>query len=89
MILLKPYSNIDFVLPLVEDMIQADPSKRPTMAEVVDRFSKIRSNLSRWKLRSRLALVNEAGSDKILRGIYHSFWAVYQILLRRAAMPNT
>lgn len=34
-------------------MVQEDPSKRPTMDEVVQRFKVIVDNLSAWKLRSR------------------------------------
>lgn len=45
--------------PLVKDMVQADPKQRPTMDEVVKRFSEIRRRLSWWKLRSR---INKEGS---------------------------
>ena len=37
---------------LVTDMVQNDPTKRPTMDEVVTRFSEIRGKLNTWKLRS-------------------------------------
>ncbi|KAJ7354603.1 hypothetical protein DFH08DRAFT_855393 [Mycena albidolilacea] len=40
--------------PLVDDMVQADPAKRPTIDEVVARFADIRRGLSGWKLRSTL-----------------------------------
>lgn len=39
---------------LVQDMVQDDPMKRPTIDEVVRRFSEIWKTLSWWKLRSRL-----------------------------------
>lgn len=53
--------------PLVADMAQRDPSKRPTMDEVVARFDEIRRGLSRWKLRSR---VIDHEEDMIERLIY-------------------
>ncbi|KAJ7268136.1 hypothetical protein B0H12DRAFT_995616, partial [Mycena haematopus] len=37
-----------------KDMIQGDPSQRPSMDEVVQRFSEIIHGLSSWKLRSRV-----------------------------------
>jgi hypothetical protein len=39
---------------LVADMVQDDPSKRPDIDEVVERFEVIRKGLSNWKLRSRV-----------------------------------
>ena len=35
--------GFEFLRPLVDDMTQADPSKRPTMDEVVERFNQVRS----------------------------------------------
>ncbi|KAJ6625325.1 kinase-like domain-containing protein [Mycena sp. CBHHK59/15] len=46
--------GFDFMRPLVSDMVNVDPKKRPTMDEVVERFEKIVSGLSSWKLRSRV-----------------------------------
>ncbi|KAF8134308.1 hypothetical protein EV363DRAFT_1131233, partial [Boletus edulis] len=45
--------GLGFMKPLVADMIQSDPSKRPAMDEVIARFDNICRSLSRWKLRSR------------------------------------
>ncbi|VDC04962.1 unnamed protein product [Peniophora sp. CBMAI 1063] len=46
--------GFDFMQPLVSDMMQDDPSKRPTIDEVVQRFEELRSTLSVDKLRSRV-----------------------------------
>ena len=40
--------------PLLDDMVQDDPSKRPSMNEVVKRFEEIVQGLTQWKLRSRI-----------------------------------
>lgn len=40
---------------LVADMVKTNPARRPTMDRVVARFSEIRSKLSTWKLRLRMA----------------------------------
>lgn len=72
----------------MKDMTQSDPSKRPTSAEVADRFSKIRSTLGGWKLRSRLVHKNEVGSDKILNDIIHFFRTTKYLVFLRPAIPS-
>ncbi len=51
--------GFEFMEALVTDMVQDDPTKRPTMDKVVARFSEIRGKLNSWKLRSRIARKNE------------------------------
>ncbi|KAJ7444789.1 kinase-like domain-containing protein [Mycena galericulata] len=46
--------GLEFMIPLIQDMMATDPAKRPSMDEVVVRFAAIKANLSRWKLRSRV-----------------------------------
>ncbi|KAJ6502068.1 kinase-like domain-containing protein [Mycena sanguinolenta] len=46
--------GFEFMRPLVKDMTQHDPSQRPDMDEVVQRFEEIVCSLSSWKLRSRV-----------------------------------
>ncbi|KAJ7680966.1 hypothetical protein DFH06DRAFT_1315695 [Mycena polygramma] len=50
--------GFEFMRPLVNDMIQADPTKRPQIDEVVTRFAEIQKGFSTWKLRSRVILVS-------------------------------
>ncbi|KAJ7091962.1 kinase-like domain-containing protein [Mycena belliarum] len=45
--------GFEFLDGLVADMVQEDPTKRPTIDDVVRRFSDIKAGLSKWKLRSR------------------------------------
>ncbi|TFK74321.1 hypothetical protein BDN72DRAFT_833673 [Pluteus cervinus] len=49
------YYGTDFLRPLIQDMVQDDPTKRPTIDEVVTRFEDICKKLGPWKLRSRPA----------------------------------
>ncbi|TRM59175.1 hypothetical protein BD626DRAFT_572768 [Schizophyllum amplum] len=46
--------GLEFLRPLVDDMVQAEPSKRPQSTSR-DRFETIVGELSTWKLRSRVA----------------------------------
>ena len=59
--------------PLIADMIQTDPSERPTMDEVVERFKAISGGLSKWKLRSRVHDLDESMLRRIFRATLH--WA--------------
>jgi hypothetical protein len=77
--------------PLVADMCQDDPAKRPKMDEVVTRFNEIVRNLSRWKLCSRVADVNEFRIMSFFRGI--PYWGrCLKYIAQRALsgpIPNT
>lgn len=56
---------------LVADMVHPDPKHRPTMDEVVSRFSDITKRLSSWKLRSRLGSKKEGRLGGVTRSIVH------------------
>ncbi|KAJ7263240.1 kinase-like domain-containing protein [Mycena haematopus] len=79
--------GFEFMRPLVKDMIQTDPSQRPSMDEVVERFSEIVRGLSSWKLRSRVV----KRTDISLFGFYHSiphwFRRISFIVRRVPAIP--
>ncbi len=74
--------------PLVTDMVQDDPTKRPTMDEVVARFSEIRGKLSSWKLRSRIARKNELWPVTAWRSVRHWYRTVGYVLACKAAIPE-
>ncbi|EGN93817.1 hypothetical protein SERLA73DRAFT_78193 [Serpula lacrymans var. lacrymans S7.3] len=81
-------AGFEFVEPLVKDMVQDDPEKRPNMDEVILRFEEIIKQLSSWKLRSRV--INEQ-DDNIL-GFYRcvTHWARrFSFVIRRvSAIPT-
>lgn len=71
-------------------MVQDDPSKRPTIDEVVERYDAIRRSLSWWTLRSRIQYVDE---DEFLflssfRAIKHLFHTSIHLLTFRSAVPT-
>jgi len=74
--------------PLILDMVQQDPSKRPTMDEVVKRFRAIWSNLSSWKLRSRVIDKEEAALNGVLRSATHWMRRVRFIMRGVPAIPT-
>ncbi|KAK0239349.1 hypothetical protein EDD85DRAFT_1003614 [Armillaria nabsnona] len=44
--------GLDFLRPLVEDIVKENPSGRPTIDDVVIRFHALRKSLSRWRLQA-------------------------------------
>ncbi|RPD78678.1 hypothetical protein L226DRAFT_457210 [Lentinus tigrinus ALCF2SS1-7] len=87
--LLAPYIGLDFLAPLVKDMIQADPAQRPTAQEVTRRFEELLKPLSQWKLRSRLVPVQEDSLYKLFRNIRYPFRTFSYVLTRKPAIPPT
>ena len=73
---------------LIADMVQEDPTKRPTMDEVVARFSEIRNKLRTWKLRSRLVRKKEILPVKVWRTVGHWYRTAGYVLSRKAAIPD-
>ncbi|KAJ7441729.1 hypothetical protein FB451DRAFT_1190916 [Mycena latifolia] len=70
----KKFEGFEFMHELIADMCQEDPAKRPTMDEVVKRFSEIKVGLSMLKLRSRFVQTYERPSAmEAIRSTMH--WA--------------
>ena len=72
--------------PLATDMVQTDPTKRPTMDDVVTRVSDIRRKLSTWKSRSRIARKYELWPVPTRRSVRHQYWTFNYVLGRKAAV---
>ncbi|KAJ3782090.1 kinase-like domain-containing protein [Lentinula aff. detonsa] len=81
-------SGFEFLRPLVKDMVVDDPSKRPTMDEVMPRFSAIIDKVPWWKLRARAAKKDEFLLVKPFRAVYHVFWTASMMLLLKPAIPS-
>ncbi|TFK53488.1 kinase-like protein [Heliocybe sulcata] len=79
--------GFEFIEPLVSDMVQNDPSSRPTMDEVVTRFEAIRKSLSSWKLRSRIAERDEVELLELYRTIIHWKRRIAYVARRVPALP--
>ncbi|KAF8637040.1 hypothetical protein AX16_010895 [Volvariella volvacea WC 439] len=73
---IEEYMGFEFMKPLVDDMTQNDPSKRPTMGEVIARFEIIKNSLSQLQLRSRPQQRNETSPEHIRCWFHHWRWRV-------------
>ncbi|TFK83402.1 hypothetical protein K466DRAFT_665869 [Polyporus arcularius HHB13444] len=86
---LQEYTNFNFMEPLIATMVQDEPSKRPTMDDVVASFMEILSKLSSWKLRERLVERKDNIFVNIFKDLHHvSFRTVPLLLTRRPALPT-
>ena len=74
--------------PLITEMTQDDPQKRPTVQEVVSRFERTKQSLNIWKLRSRMVRKKEFLPMMVLRSAKHLYRTAGYILTRKAAIPE-
>jgi hypothetical protein len=72
--------------PLISDMVQEDPQKRPTINEVVTRFNAIHKKLGIMKLRSRAGRRGELFG--LFRDFAHLFRSVKYSLQGIPAVPT-
>ncbi|EPQ57111.1 hypothetical protein GLOTRDRAFT_137524 [Gloeophyllum trabeum ATCC 11539] len=85
--LIEKNAGFEFLQPLVSDMVQEEPAKRPKMEEVLTRFEDIRKSLSTRKLRSRVVPRDENLVEGLFRAIGHWSRRVIYIIRRTPAVP--
>ena len=74
--------------PLVDEMVQEEPSNRPTIDQVAARFGLLMGTLSTWRLRSRLPFRGELWLIRYFRAIAHAFRTIYYVVTFRPALPR-
>ncbi|KAF8509611.1 kinase-like domain-containing protein [Hysterangium stoloniferum] len=79
--------GFDFMGPLIADMRQDDPSKRPTIDVVVSRFDSIRRSLRISLLRSRVIARDEIRGLGWFFDLIHFFRSLRFILLQIPPVP--
>jgi len=84
---LEKYRGFGFMEQLVAGMVQDDPEKRPTIAEVGTRFDKICRRLSWWKLRTRLVAKDETTLERAVLGTLHFFRTAKFVAKRLPSVP--
>jgi len=80
--------GLEFIEPLIADMVQDDPTKRPNMDEVVAEFEVIRKGLSTSKLRSRLVERNENPIVGFFRSIAACLRRMKYVIRRIPPVPT-
>ncbi|KAK1232347.1 hypothetical protein PQX77_004511 [Marasmius sp. AFHP31] len=77
-----------FLHPLIADMTQDDPAKRPTMDKVVLRFTGIIKELNEFKLRSRITTTPPHISDKPMFAPVHWTRQFFYFITRAPPIPT-
>ena len=86
----QAYSGVEFVKPLIDDMVQDDPKKRPTIDEVVTRFAKIIKAQPWWRLRARVVELAKEKDPRVFeeRNDLWFKWTIRWILRLKSALPR-
>ncbi|KAF8485475.1 hypothetical protein JB92DRAFT_3026854 [Gautieria morchelliformis] len=80
--------GFDFMVPLVTDMTQEEPSKRPSIDEVMTRFEAIYRSLSFKLLRTRIVKRNEDEGTSALYDFLHFFRRMRYAFMRIPPVPR-
>ena len=73
---------------LVGAMMAVDPAKRPTIEEVVEKFSHIRNSLGEFKLRSLITSRNDPTLITTYRYTRQAIRTLQYIILQKPAIPD-
>ncbi|KAI0363368.1 hypothetical protein BV20DRAFT_958430 [Pilatotrama ljubarskyi] len=87
MTVLERFKGAEFLSPLVDDMVQDDPAKRPTIQDAVRRLSDLVKTAGGRKMRARLTPRNEDPGDAFFAKIAHAFRTARYIITRKSAIP--
>lgn len=81
------YNGFEFIKGLVDAMTDKDPEKRPTIEDVISRFSRIRDSLNRIKLRTYITAKRDPSLFTACRHTRQVIRAAKYALSRKAAIP--
>lgn len=84
---LKLYNGFEFMVGLVDAMTDENPGERPTIENVISRFSDIRDSLSELKLRSLITSKKDPSLVTTYRYVRQVVRTVEYIILKKAAIP--
>ena len=73
---------------LVDEMTHVDPVERPTIEDVVRKFSRIRESQERFKLCSRIVSKHTLSLFTVFRHVKKTMLTVLYALPRKAAVPE-
>ena len=81
------YRGFEFMSGLVDAMTNENPAERPTIENVISRFSYIRDSLSEFKLRSLIISKKDPSLVTSYRYVRQVVRTVEYIILQKAAIP--
>ena len=84
----QKYYGFGFMHDLVAEMTHTNPSKRPSIEDVVAKFSLIRESLSSFKLRSPIISKHDPSLFSVFRCAKQIMHTLQDIVLHSAAVPE-
>jgi hypothetical protein len=81
------YNGFGFMKGLVEAMTNDDPQERPTIEDIVSRFSHIRNSMNKIKLRTFVTAKKDPSLFTVCRHTRQVVRTAKYELLRKAAIP--
>ncbi|KAH8987529.1 kinase-like domain-containing protein [Lactarius hatsudake] len=85
---IRKYHGFRFMEELVDAMTNEDPAKRPSIEEVIERFTVVLESLRSTKLRSALTSKKLPRIFSVIWQARQYFHTIQYTLLRQAAIPN-
>ena len=80
--------GFEFMQLLIDDMVQKDPTKRPTIGQARSRFESLRESLSERKLRSRVVYRDEFAVFRSFRYLKHCLRTAVRVSQGVPALPT-
>jgi len=85
---MQKYYGFEFMHNLVAEMTHSDPTKRPSIEDVVAKFSLIHESLSSFKLRSPIISKRDPSLFSVFRCAKQILLTLQDIVLHNAAVPK-
>jgi len=86
--IIQNYTSFGFMKGLVDAMTHEEPSRRPTIEEVIARFTRIRESLSVFKLRSLILAKRDPSAISAFRYTTQVIRTVQYIILEKPCIPH-
>ncbi|KAM5533182.1 hypothetical protein V8D89_013138 [Ganoderma adspersum] len=80
--------NFEFLRPIVTEMVQQDPAKRPSIDKAFEQFEQLRASFSQWTLRSRVVYQDELALGRVYRGCRHAVRTAFWMATGKPALPT-
>ncbi|KAI1795567.1 kinase-like domain-containing protein, partial [Ganoderma leucocontextum] len=80
--------SLEFLRPVVAEMVQHDPAERPSIDMAFEQFERLRASLSQRTLRSRMVYRDELALGRLYRGCRHVLRTAFWMVAGTPALPT-
>ncbi|KAM5538921.1 hypothetical protein V8D89_007416 [Ganoderma adspersum] len=86
--MIEQVSGLDFLQPLVKDMIDLNLASCPSIDVACERLKELSTSLLKCKLRSHVMYQSENPIVRLYRDYHHVFWTLFWIATQTPAIPS-